>query len=83
MDRRSFLARGTLSALALNQFPHHLFAAETKKFATDRVKLGPMEGTLRVIETGITATDRVITKGQQRVRPGVQVNPKADAPPKK
>lgn len=42
MNRRSFLARGAMSALALNQFPYHLFAAEAKKFATDRIKLGPM-----------------------------------------
>ena len=71
-------------ALVANQGEKLLYVVNAANEVQERrVKLGPMEGTLRVIETGITATDRVITKGQQRVRPGVQVNPKADAPPKK
>ncbi|MCZ2076830.1 MAG: aldo/keto reductase [Bryobacterales bacterium] len=43
MNRRNFLqqATATAGAVALNAFPHHLFAAGTKKYATDRVKLGP------------------------------------------
>jgi 1-deoxyxylulose-5-phosphate synthase len=35
MNRRHFLAAGAV-------FPYHLFAGPTKKFATDRIKLGPM-----------------------------------------
>ena len=72
-------------ALVANQGEKLLYVVNPANEVQERrVKLGPMEGTLRVIETGITATDRVITKGQQRVRPGVQVNPKADGPsPKK
>jgi aryl-alcohol dehydrogenase-like predicted oxidoreductase len=42
MNRRSFLARGAMGAAALNNFPYHLFAADKKKSATDRIKLGPM-----------------------------------------
>jgi len=42
MNRRDFLARGAAGALAVHNFPHHLFASTTKKSATDRVKLGPM-----------------------------------------
>ena len=45
-----------------------------------KVTLGPQEGTLRVIESGLQPTDRVIIKGQQRVRAGVKVTPKADGP---
>jgi predicted aldo/keto reductase-like oxidoreductase len=41
MNRRNFLRAGA-AAVSLSQFPHHLFASETKKSATDRVKLGPM-----------------------------------------
>lgn len=43
MNRRNFLrqATATAGAVALNVFPHHLFAAGTTKYATDRVKLGP------------------------------------------
>lgn len=41
MKRREFLARGA-GVVALNHFPHHLFAGTTKKTAADRIKLGPM-----------------------------------------
>ncbi len=44
MNRRQFLS-GTASGagvLALEAFPYHLFASTTKKYATDRIKLGPM-----------------------------------------
>jgi 1-deoxyxylulose-5-phosphate synthase len=42
MNRRAFLAHGAAGALAFHNFPHHLLASTTKKFATDRIKLGPM-----------------------------------------
>jgi len=44
MNRRDFFRHAGTAAgtLALNAFPHHLFAAATQKFAADRVKLGPM-----------------------------------------
>ncbi len=41
MNRRSFLKNSAASAVALNAFPYHLYAAETKKYATDRILLGP------------------------------------------
>ncbi len=45
MNRRDFFLRSaaTAGAAAFPFFPHDLFANETKKFATDRVKLGPMK----------------------------------------
>ncbi|HYO80009.1 MAG TPA: aldo/keto reductase [Bryobacteraceae bacterium] len=43
MKRRDFVQAGGAAAVSLNAFPHHLFAAETKKKASDRVKLGPMK----------------------------------------
>jgi 1-deoxyxylulose-5-phosphate synthase len=39
MNRRQFLGVG---AVSLSSFPHHLFASQTRKSASDRVKLGPM-----------------------------------------
>ena len=44
MNRRQFFQTSTAAAgtIALNAFPHHAFAGTTKKFATDRIKLGPM-----------------------------------------
>jgi RND family efflux transporter MFP subunit len=37
------------------------------------VKLGPLNGGLRVVREGLSASDRVIVRGLQRVRPGAQV----------
>ena len=45
MNRRQFLRSGSAlgaGAISLHSFPHHLFAADSKKLASDRVKLGPM-----------------------------------------
>ncbi len=46
MNRRHFLRAGAIGALSLQKFPYRLFASETKKFASDRITLGP-----RKIET--------------------------------
>jgi aryl-alcohol dehydrogenase-like predicted oxidoreductase len=46
MNRRGFLRTGGIAAsgiVALNNFPHHLFAAGTKKTGTDRLFLGPQK----------------------------------------
>ncbi|MBI5569391.1 MAG: efflux RND transporter periplasmic adaptor subunit [Desulfomonile tiedjei] len=40
-----------------------------------RIKMGQQVDDMRVIEEGITATDRVIIAGTQRARPGSTVNP--------
>jgi RND family efflux transporter MFP subunit len=37
------------------------------------VELGPLEGSLRVIRSGIAASDRVVINGLMRIRPGVKV----------
>ena len=41
MNRRHFLRNAAAGTIALQSFPYHLFAGETKKYATDRIKLGP------------------------------------------
>jgi aryl-alcohol dehydrogenase-like predicted oxidoreductase len=44
MNRRNFIrSSAAAGTVALHAFPHHLFAAETKKHASDRIKLGPMK----------------------------------------
>jgi membrane fusion protein (multidrug efflux system) len=45
------------------------------------VKVGPLEGTLWVIEEGLKPGDRVIVEGQQRVKSGMTVAPKEAASP--
>jgi len=61
MNRRDFFLRGAAAAgaaVALDKFPHHLFASATKKSATDRVKLGPMHVELSRLAMG-TGTNGV------------------------
>jgi hypothetical protein len=41
MNRRQFLRAGGAGTISLTAFPHHLFAADKKKLATDRILLGP------------------------------------------
>jgi len=41
VNRRQFLGAGAAGFVSLTRFPHHLFAAGTKKNANDRVVLGP------------------------------------------
>src|SRR3954451_18980592 len=41
MNRRSFLRSTAAGAVSLTNFPYHLFAADKKKLASDRVMLGP------------------------------------------
>jgi 1-deoxyxylulose-5-phosphate synthase len=54
MNRRDFFVRSAASAgaiLALDKFPHHLYAG-AKKQATDRVQLGPMKVELSRLAMG-------------------------------
>ncbi len=45
MNRRDFLSRSAAVAgvAALHRFPYQMYAAATKKYATDRILLGPMK----------------------------------------
>jgi aryl-alcohol dehydrogenase-like predicted oxidoreductase len=54
MNRRHFLRSGaaTGGAIALHSFPYHVYANTTKKYATDRVKLGPMKVELSRLAMG-------------------------------
>ncbi len=48
-----------------------------------RVDLGPLDGTLQVIDKGVGADDRIIVNGMLRAVPGQKVDPQtASAPPK-
>ena len=53
-----------------------MFVCNDKKVAElRRVRLGQLVEEMRVVEKGLTAGDKVIVNGLQRVRPGAQVNP--------
>jgi hypothetical protein len=64
-------------ALGSDQGQRYVFVLNEKDEVVYRpVKLGPQVERLRVIAEGITADDRVIVNGLQRVRAGVKVVPK-------
>lgn len=58
MNRRDFFVRSAGAAIALDRFPHHLFASGTRKSANDRVQLGPMKVELSRLAMG-TGTNGV------------------------
>jgi aryl-alcohol dehydrogenase-like predicted oxidoreductase len=74
MNRRDFFVRSAQSAgaaLALQKFSHPLYASETKKYATDRVKLGPMGVELSRLAMG-TGTNGGGGSSNQTKKLGVQ-----------
>jgi RND family efflux transporter MFP subunit len=50
------------------------------KVAPKYVTLGELSGDLRVIKSGLAADDRVVINGLARLRPGIKVTPKTEAP---
>jgi aryl-alcohol dehydrogenase-like predicted oxidoreductase len=52
MNRRDFFLRSAGAAIALERFPHHLFASTTAKQASDRIQLGPMKVELSRLAMG-------------------------------
>lgn len=70
MNRRHFLRHAAAGTIALQSFPHHLFANTTKKYATDRVKLGPRGVELSRLAMG-TGTDGVGGSSNQTRKLGV------------
>lgn len=63
-------------ALGSDQGQRYVLVVNAKDVVELRpVKVGKLDNGLRVIEQGLSADDRVITNGLQRVRPGVTVKP--------
>ena len=62
MNRRKFLCKTAAASgmVALNAFPYHLFAATTKKLATDRIFLGPRKVELSRLAMGTGTTPAAI-----------------------
>ena len=72
MKRRKFIQTGAAatSTVALHSFPHHLFASDKKKSASDRVKLGPMKVELSRLAMG-TGTNGAGGSSNQTKKLGV------------
>ena len=64
------------SAIASDQASKIVFTvADDGTVGTKRVELGPIVDGLRVIRSGLAATDRIVIDGLQRARPGQKVKP--------
>jgi multidrug efflux system membrane fusion protein len=67
-------------AIATDQTNKYVFVVgEDGVVARRNVRLGPLVEGLRVVRTGVGGEDWVITKGLQRARPGLKVEPKRTA----
>jgi membrane fusion protein (multidrug efflux system) len=51
-------------------------AGSDNKLTVKTVKVGPRVGSEWIIESGLSAGERVVVEGAQRVRPGTVVTPK-------
>jgi RND family efflux transporter MFP subunit len=61
-------------ALAQQQGQRYVYVVSAEqKIERRNVTVGRRDGALRVIETGLESSDRVVVQGQQRVRPGIEV----------
>lgn len=70
------------SAVATNQNTKLLYIVDPNNTVQMRpVKLGPLFGDWRSIQSGVGPEDRVITTGQMRARPGMRVAPHAPETP--
>ncbi len=69
-------------SIAVDQDQRFAYVVGDDNKAERRVlKLGVQRGSLRVVESGIQAGERVVVKGLQRVRPELEVDPKLEAMP--
>src|SRR5437763_1965003 len=73
------------AALGSDQAGRYVLVVNSENVVEQRkVQTGPLEGTLRVIESGLKADDKVVTSGLLRAIPGQKVDPqlqKNQAPP--
>ncbi len=66
-------------ALGSDQGQRYVYIVNDKdEVVYRRVKTGMQVDQYRVIDEGVSLTDRVIIRGLQRVRPGVKANPKTE-----
>ena len=64
------------SAIASDQASKIVFTvADDGTVGTKKVELGPIVDGLRVIRSGLEATDRIVIEGLPRARPGQKVKP--------
>jgi membrane fusion protein (multidrug efflux system) len=70
------------AAVAIDQAGSYVFVVgQDNKVEQRRVRLGTNRAGLAVVEEGVTAGDRVVVQGQQRIRAGMTVAPQLASSP--
>ncbi|MGB9617420.1 MAG: efflux RND transporter periplasmic adaptor subunit [Desulfomonilaceae bacterium] len=76
IDRKTVLLAPEL-AVGISQAGRYVFVVNRDHVVEQRlVKTGQLEGSLRVIEEGLSKDEWVVVNGIQRARPGAKVSPK-------
>jgi hypothetical protein len=71
-------------ALGSDQAGRYVLVVNTDNVVEQRkVQTGPLEGDLRVIESGLKADDRVVIAGMLRAIPGQKVDPQLQNEPRR
>lgn len=79
MSSREALQVPEAALLTDQQGRYAMVVNEKDEVEVRRVRIGALDGTMRVVEEGLEPTDRVIVLGVLKARPGSKVNPKAEA----
>lgn len=70
------------TALLTDQFGRFALVVNEKDIVElRRVKIGQLDGTMRVVQSGLSESDRIIVNGLQRARAGMSVKPSPPASP--
>jgi multidrug efflux system membrane fusion protein len=64
------------SAIGTEQIRKFVYVVDAENTIRQKfVELGPLQGKLRVVRSGLEAEDRIVTNGLMRARPGTKVTP--------
>ncbi|MBL0921817.1 MAG: efflux RND transporter periplasmic adaptor subunit [Phycisphaerales bacterium] len=81
MSSRRALLAPEAALLTDQQGRYALVVNDEGTVESRRVRVGTLEGSMRVIEEGLKPTDRVVVVGVLKARPGSKVTPKPAEPP--
>ncbi|GMV24189.1 MAG: hypothetical protein AMXMBFR58_02200 [Phycisphaerae bacterium] len=76
MSTRDAILVPDAALLSDQQGRYAMVVNEKDEVEPRRVTIGPLDGTMRVVEEGLTPQDRVIVLGVLKARPGSKVSPK-------
>lgn len=80
MSTRKSLLVPEAALLSDQQGRYAMVVNDKDEVEARRVKIGPLDGSMRVVEEGLKPEDRVIVLGVLKARPGAKVTPKVQEP---